>query len=182
MIALDSKQRFMFDQASILAWNASVQRARPYDSKILLKDRNVREFRARVLNFIETHLLPSYLAPCTEETHIVNIGRLVEFGNQAGSSLLSDTGYRFGIAQKLLNLLLKYLWCLGLIPEPPHCPVDRIILNRTSLRGTLNWTSIKSVNEYRQAIKAVRVVAKDKSLAVWELETYKPRSAFTHRR
>jgi hypothetical protein len=36
--------------------------------------------------------------------------------------------FRVGTAQKALNLYLKYLWCLGEIKTPPHCPFDRGII------------------------------------------------------
>jgi hypothetical protein len=55
--------------------------------------------------------------------------RTVIFGNICKGKI------NFGIAQKMLNLYLKYMWSLGNIQEPPHFPVDRIIqikLIRTS--------------------------------------------------
>lgn len=80
--------------------------------------------------------------------------------------------YNIGIAQKLLNLQLKYLWCAGFIGVPPHCPVDRIIISKTYLRDRFNWTQIDGISEYQKAIEAIRSVAQHKSIAVWELENY----------
>ncbi len=79
------------------------------------------------------------------------------------------------MAQKLLNLYLKYLWCMGHVAEPPHCPVDRIILAETTLRDRLNWTKITTREQYMSAINALRQVAtaQGQSLAVWELLNYR---------
>lgn len=38
--------------------------------------------------------------------------------------------FRIGSAQKALNLYRKYLWCLGYIPFPPHCPFDATIIDQ----------------------------------------------------
>jgi hypothetical protein len=59
---------------------------------------------------------------------------------------LGELGYKYGVAQKLLNLFLKYLWCLGTIAEPPHCPVDRIIIGKTCYKDK-NWTEIVQRSE-----------------------------------
>ncbi|SDJ63273.1 hypothetical protein SAMN05216338_105731 [Bradyrhizobium sp. Rc2d] len=54
--------------------------------------------------------------------------RVVEFGSQSSPTPLRDGIYWYVVAQKVLNLLLKYYWCLARIPEPPYCPIDRIII------------------------------------------------------
>ncbi len=86
-------------------------------------------------------------------------------------------GYRIGHAQKTLNLVLKYRWCLGLVPEPPHCPIDRIVLSKTTLANKLNWTEMDRIEEYDEAIRAVRVCAQatGQSIARWELATFERR-------
>jgi hypothetical protein len=66
-----------------------------------------------------------------------------------------------GIAQKLLNLYLKYLWCVGYIVEPPHCPIDRIIIGKTSFRDRLNWTEMGEA-EYREVIGEMTSLARSK--------------------
>ncbi|WP_396269502.1 hypothetical protein [Ideonella sp.] len=173
----NAQQRFLYSEVAILAWGASVQRANLYNSAIPAKDRASDSFRASVLSFIETQLLSSYKTGCSEAAHIANIERLVEFATAEGGKLLGPDGYKFGVAQKLLNLLLKYLWCLGHVAEPPHCPVDRLILAKTSHRNKLNWTEITAASEYKDAINAIRIVAKaaDLSLPQWELQFYSRR-------
>lgn len=56
--------------------------------------------------------------------------------------------FSFGVAQKLFNLALKFYWSLGLIAEPPHCPIDLLVqekglkLKQTEIKS---WT--KELNE-----------------------------------
>lgn len=177
MLAMNAKQKFICDEIAILAWSASVQRAKLYNQTIPLEKRESDSFRASVLDFVETDLLPKYKSRCSELEHLANIRRLVDFGTTKGKNLLGPDGYKFGVAQKLLNLLLKYLWCLGYVEEPPHCPVDRIVLAKTTLRDRLNWTEIKTAEKYSEAINAIRVVAQGEgiSLAQWELKAYRRR-------
>ena len=177
MLALDTHQKFIYREVTILAWGASVQRAKLYNPAIPPEDRDTDMFRLAVLTFIESSLLSKYKTKCSEPDHIKNIQSLVTFGTTAGGTLLGPDGYRFGVAQKLLNLMLKYLWCLGHIVEPPHCPVDRIVLSKTTLRDKLNWTEIKTTAKYSEAINAIRTVAKAANLSLpeWELQFYSRR-------
>jgi hypothetical protein len=123
---------------------------------------------------VETEILPMYKKSCNEKQHYKNIEALVAYATKVGTSVLSPDGYRFGIAQKLLNLCLKYHWCLELVGEPPHCPVDRIVLDKTSFKGRLNWTEIQSSEKYREVIEEIDKIAKAKglSIAMWELRHY----------
>ena len=68
----------------------------------------------------------------------------------------------FGISQKMLNLYLKYQWCLGNIKEPPHFPVDRIIqekLNQVAKNNNLPkivieaWTLFENETKYLHIIR-----------------------------
>jgi hypothetical protein len=73
---------------------------------------------------------------------------------------------RFGTSQKAFNLYLKFLWRLGYIPAPPHCPVDGVILRSAGISGS--WTQSNSSAEYLRWINALRQHAGPKSLAEWE--------------
>ncbi|MBL8351391.1 MAG: hypothetical protein JNL87_13910 [Burkholderiaceae bacterium] len=177
MLVLDSRQKFIYREVTLLAWAASVQRAKLYNAAVPLEDRDRETFRTAVLTFIETGLLSKYKTQCSEADHVKNIQSLVTFGTATGGTLLGPDGYKFGVAQKLLNLLLKYLWSLGHIAEPPHCPVDRIVLSKTTLRDKLNWTDIKTAEKYNEAINAIRAVARTANLSLpeWELQFYSRR-------
>ncbi|MEM8739596.1 MAG: hypothetical protein AAGG38_14130 [Planctomycetota bacterium] len=164
---------FITSELWILSWNASVQRARLFDDQATEQSR--RAFRKRVIRYLETTVLPRYGNTVSDAEHCGVISRVVEECSKSDEShVLGPDGYRIGIAQKLVNLQLKYLWCLGSIPEPPHCPVDRLILEKTRLRGTIAWTQICSIEVYKQAISALRECADaaKMSLANWELNTY----------
>lgn len=162
------QQLFILDELWILAWGASVQRAKVFVDG----EKDTKVFRATIKRFVRDNLLDHYKSGCDEGQHYRNIGDLVAFASRTSPELLRDGSYRYGAAQKVLNLLLKYYWCLGHIPEPPHCPVDRIVIQHTHLRGKVNWTDIRTEGKYREVIEAIRQVAGHKSLARWELDAY----------
>lgn len=124
--------------------------------------------------FVDETLLPHYLSGCTEEQHVTNLLRLSEFGTQIGGNLFGSSGYRLGLAQKFLSLLLKSLWALDMISEPPHCPLDRIIIKQAAMSTGLNWTKMTKIDDYLRAIDALKVEAASRqlSLAEWELRCY----------
>ncbi|MBN3196976.1 hypothetical protein [Pectobacterium versatile] len=113
----------------------------------------------------------SDVSACKDNRFIVDDepGRIFRHLEHLEAPAMQD-GYKFGVAQKLLNLLLKYLWCLGNIPEPPYCPVDRIILEKTSFRGKVNWTIITRTSEYQRAICAIKPIAQSCDLSIAECE------------
>jgi hypothetical protein len=73
--------------------------------------------------------------------------------------------------------MLKYLWCADIISTPPHCPVDRIVINKTKYRGKVNWTQILEEAEYRKVIQAIMELSKAKQMSApeWELDFYNRR-------
>jgi len=81
--------------------------------------------------------------------------------------------FRFGIAQKLTNLHLKYFWSLRLIEEPPHCPLDGIVRDLADLN--YDWITSDSREEYEDAIASLNELAYPRSLAVWELQEFRRR-------
>ena len=133
-----------------------------------------KRLRKLIIEFVQTELLGEYETLVTESQHERNILLLCSHGSDVGLGLLGPHGYKVGVAQKLLNLQLKYLWCLGVIPEPPHCPIDRVIISKTPLRDVVAWTNITCIDTYRDVIRAVRVLADRAGLSIanWELQTY----------
>ena len=79
---------------------------------------------------------------------------------------------RIGSAQKALNLFLKYLWCIGEAPEPPHCPFDFQIISKLPPAVRCNWTELDSIETYRALVAAAKTAAAGQSLAEWELAEY----------
>ena len=166
----DRKSKFLRNEFWILSWNASVQRAVKYAKDRTEKDR--RSFRDYVIEHCNREIIPRYDKGQTEPEHIANIVELRDVALAYRDKGLLISPYNIGVAQKLLNLQLKYLWCAGLVGIPPHCPVDRIILSHTGLRNRVNWTHITTVSEYEQAIEAIKEKAGGKPIAEWELTTY----------
>ena len=119
-----------------------------------------------------------------EDTHMQNISIFAKAISDEFQDILKDGKLRIGIAQKALNLYLKYLWCHGKIKEPQHCPFDRIIINKLYSKldkqtkidwvaagsGRFKWTETDEMNDYKAWVKAAKeVVGKDQSIAEWEL-------------
>ncbi len=104
----------------------------------------------------------------SEVQHIENIESITKIE----SNLLALDHLPFGIAQKIVNLYLKYLWCAGLIQEPPHCPIDRVIQQHFKL-PIVNWTAIEFTKEkYKSIIKVLQAKNISTSLAQFELIEY----------
>jgi len=172
---MSTKTDFLEGELWILAWNASVQRAQLYRKDV--EERRRRDFRDSVVCFLRETMIPGYRNEVAERQHCENIEKLMKHANGVGVQVLGDKGYKYGVAQKLMNLGLKYYWCMDLINEPPHCPVDRIVIEQTKLRGRVNWTQIGTREKYLEVIEAMRKAAgsSGKSIARWELETYRRR-------
>ena len=83
-----------------------------------------------------------------------------------------DNEFRLSHAQKSLSVYLKHLWCMGEIPEPPTCPIDRVVLTRAGLHGkAASWGYINDMDIYEDKLKTVSVKAEESGLSVarWEL-------------
>ena len=179
MNSLNTKQEFLVSEMWILSWNASVQHAGIYREGA--KDRERRDFRDAVIAWTKKNLLDKYKKRVPPESHEENIESLAEAASEIGKDLLRSGGYRIGTAQKLLNLQLKYLWCLGLVARPPQCPpppppppVDSIILKKLNPADRVSWTQITEIEVYRRVIGKLEELASSKgeSLAQWELEEF----------
>ena len=181
---MDRKTSYLIREFWILAWNASVQRAALYKNGAWENRRDlIDEFKAQIISYIKTHLLDQYTRTVGEQQHCANINALIEHANGIDSGILGHNKYKYGIAQKLLNLALKYYWRLGQITEPPHCPIDKIIIDKTICKGG-NWTQILTESEYLEIISAVRSLAEKEncSIAQWELNNYERRDGEENRK
>jgi hypothetical protein len=169
---MDPKLDYIVNELWILAWNASVQRAELYAKGTKPAD---SVFREKVVKYISSDLIPQYIEDgITEEQHYQNIEGLIDYANSVGRGTLGEWGYKYGVAQKLLNLALKYHWCIGLISEPPHCPIDRIVISKTKYRASVNWTDITQRRDYQKVIEEIKQLAKAQGLSIpmWELSNY----------
>lgn len=113
-----------------------------------------------------------YECNISEDAHERNIVKLSTYLTSNHFSILRNGQFRIGTAQKALNLYLKYLWCFGKIPEPPHCPFDFQIIKKLPNYIGPSWTALNSIENYRELVIATKSVANGVSLANWELQTY----------
>jgi len=113
-----------------------------------------------------------YKDKVNEKHHIENIKRFAEDITDKYARILQDNRFRIGRAQKLLNLYLKYLWTLGLIPKPPHCPFDSVIISRLGL--DIKWTQLDSIEDYKLLVKRAKEAAERNGLSIaeWELRIW----------
>src|SRR5258708_2282801 len=174
---MNAQHDFLLGELWMLAWGASVQRAnlyrRGYGGGTTPASENGQRLSDLLFEYLLREIIPEYRNRVEEEQHYKHIDDLIVHANRVGSQVLGEFGYKYGVAQKLLNLFLKYLWCLGAIAEPPHCPVDRIIIAKTRYKER-NWTKIVRRQEYQEIIEDISRLAniEGTSIARWELSTY----------
>jgi hypothetical protein len=112
----------------------------------------------------------SYKNAVTEEKHIEHIDYIARSISDKHKRSLRGGRLRIGTSQEAFNLYLKFLWRLGKIATPPHCPVDGIILKSAKVLGS--WTASDSIDDYRKWIIELKKVASPQSLADWEYELW----------
>ena len=178
------KKEFLNNEIWILTFGGAFQRANIYKENFSEKIRT--DFRKALRTKVESFVKKKYHQKVEQEQHIEIIKELVNF-----SYNLTIEGncipINFGVAQKLLNLYLKYLWCLEEIPTPPHFPVDRIIQeklikilkdNKLDCLKLLPWTQFEDDKHYKKVIESAKLITynveefKDLSLAELELKIF----------
>ncbi|TDK43478.1 hypothetical protein [Algoriphagus formosus] len=139
--------------------------------KVGTTEEDKKSFKKALHEFVNEIIQNHYEAKTPDEpTHLKNIKELKEYANR-----LEFVNFRYGHAQKVLNLYLKYLWCLGLVQEPPHFPVDRLIQQKMKIKNSSNWTKDMDQDEYKKVIEEARAIAKREncgSIAALELNFY----------
>jgi len=120
-----------------------------------------------------------YYNKVDEELHKTNIIEFADSLTVKHANNLENDKFRIGIAQKSLNLYLKYLWCLDKIETPPHCPFDSIIINQLGLneeqKKKHQWTKLDCIDGYQFLVDAgKKKIEKSgyETLAEWELHTW----------
>ena len=134
------------------------------------KEKFVKAFRDKLKS-----LEKKYRKKVSEKDHIENIEKFKDGLSDDFPAVLRGKKMRLGPAQKAVNLYLKFLWCLGYIKEPPHCPIDGIVL--TKVKSKIKWTKLDDVEEYKEIIELIRARAKagNQSIAKWELDLWQSR-------
>lgn len=150
---------------------AAFQRAKVYsDGATHTQKKGVKQTLEKEIN----NKLPSYVGTVAEKAHVDNIEAIAKKIDGLWASALSQGSIPIGVVQKAFNLYLKLMWCLGKIGEPPHCPVDKIIIDKLSHKHRTSWTRIRDIKTYNTLIIELKALADKKgmSLACWELDVY----------
>jgi hypothetical protein len=171
------KKKFIVDQAVVNSIGGAFQHAGVYVKELKDADKQKNCLRETLAECLRNFGL-TYAQSVTDEVHYRNIVNLANTMTEKfrDTGILRCRRFRIGIAQKALNLYLKYLWCLGDIPTPPHCPLDRRIIDMLDLKGKdrkdYDWTKLDDIKKYKELIEKCRNVAGDISLAEWELKEW----------
>ena len=127
------------------------------------------EFARLIRNECRRYVLP---IPVPDDQHCEAIRRISDTLSSRFGIIFKDGRLQYGTTQKALNLYLKFLWRLGKVSPPPHCPVDGQVLRAAGIIGS--WTHSDSEKEYAGWIKSLRAHAAGRSLAEWEYSIWRP--------
>ena len=161
------QEQFLKEMFFGSSWRAAMTRHPVWGNAY--KDNSAKRvaFRLQVRQKAESFLVDYKDKTPPEDLHLKDIETLIALSKELGNELT------VGTVQKLFNLLCKYYWCAGFIQEPPHLPVDRIMLQ--SIKSNQAWTKLDSMDEYKEIIAAFKKKSKEdgvESLAQWELSAW----------
>lgn len=163
------KERFLKNEFLTMSVLGALGRSNTYSKSASEKDKS--SFRNALRKKLE-EIGEMYVSAISEETHCSNIKKIADDLTSNFSHCLENGRFRIGIVQKALNLYLKYLWCVNLIPMPPHCPFDSIVIGYLPECKDLSWTSIDTIDDYERLVKAAKRKADGEPIAEWELEIW----------
>lgn len=177
------KKTFIHKEIWLLTTMGGFQRANLYAKNVPPNESKRKEFREALHRHIKDVAVSQYTKEVSSNEHIKNIKNISEFtASSEFSDMLNKGQLNFGVSQKLLNLYLKYLWCMDAITTPPHFPVDRIIqllLNKEAkelelpTRMITSWTQMETEQEYMEVIDfAAKVLEKSAFENLAELELH----------
>ena len=157
------KEKFLRWQFFILTVSASFSRANIY--RDVASEARKKEFKDTL--FIAINSIANNLQNIKSESDYISRIQMIIHQSNNCDDILQGGQLRFGVAQKVVNLYLKYLWCAGIIETtPPHFPLDRLIQKGSKI---INWTSLDDSEEY---LKKINEIHPDKDKAEWELREY----------
>ena len=176
------KEKFLRREFQMLSWKGSVGMNPTYKKKGVSENKR-KKFKKWLCDYCDKELLPMYESQkVSESVHYQNIEKLKNYAKSSTKKkikvdgisiykILLDDEYKIGTAQKFLNLQLKYLWCAGMSKKPPHCPIDRTILEYVGWNGA-PWTQWNSIFIYKWAIELITEKSHSEgwdNIADWEL-------------
>ena len=171
------------DVACSMAIKAALGHNSLYDPKATNKQRNlVRiEWESHLKYILKKYkniqVVKTYESDIEDLKSIMNSKFSHVFRSVPHPKFATDPGFRISHAQKSISVFLKHAWCMGLVDNPPQCPVDRIILSSPGIKcGNPKWGYVNSIHEHRIKIKYLTDVSLGIhglcSLAEWELVTF----------
>ena len=171
----EARKRFLISELRLLTVNAALStRTEGYPIYADGKKLHQRGKEKEAIHSFLAELEQRYAtAVKSEEEHIKYIEATARDLSQKLGASLHGSRFRIGIAQKLINLHLKYLWVADLGSEPFHCPIDGTIRDIAHL--DYDWTTNDDINDYRSAISQLKKFSNGTSLAVWELHEFSRR-------
>lgn len=160
--------------------DGALQRNRVYKKKKTTTGQRkaFREYLARELE----RLLQSILSKqnYTDKDHYLAISRFADkvSRHQTYRHYLDGSRLKIGTAQKLINLYWKMNWLLKPGIKPPlHCPFDSIIIRELDHSvHDIRWTQFDDIDDYKLLVAASRQKSGRKSIAEWELDTYRQKT------
>ena len=170
--------RFLDQETFTLTVNGTIGRNKTYRNGIDSKRK--RGFRESLRECLYSRVEEYWVERVDDDRHIANIETLSSTLSERHGDILLDGTFHIGAAQKALNLYLKYCWARGVVLEPPHCPIDSIVLGKIPKCASsvgcricpdVTWTQIRCTHEYVHFVDKAKARAADRglSLASWEL-------------
>ena len=147
----NTEWEFIENEIWILTFGGALQRSKSY-KKDASGDKK-EEFRNAVKKYVRGLVEKYYRNELGEKQHMRNIEELCNWASREYGDILKDGRLRIGIGQKILNLYLKYLWCLNKVTLPPHCPIDRRIASSIDNKSSVNWTELDDLSVYENLIE-----------------------------
>ena len=165
----DEKELFIRDMILSNSISAAFQHVKGgvYTKEVTAKQKE--EFRKKIEKYLVG--VEKEYHQTSDKNHCERIRDFIK--NTADDVALKNGELSFGVAQKLVNLYLKYLWCMDKLGTPPHCPIDRFVIDNGCQHPHLYhpWTQMTQ-EKYVDAMNEIKQTAGNESLAVWELNLW----------
>jgi hypothetical protein len=139
---------------------------------------NTSNLKIEIFDFLDQYLTEIQEKGITEEVHLAKIQELADRLTAQFKPVLHQGRFRIGISQKIINLFLKYMWSMGEIPEPCHCPMDGIVKSKIKIEfgrtALTDWTQLDDITEYIDYVETIRNIAEKEnmSIAEWEFHNW----------
>lgn len=183
---MEAKKRFIIEECMLFSMQAGLQTRNKnfpvYNNQSNERTNNIkyqsdvsRSLKLAIFEFLHEYLTEIKDDGMHDEIHYHRIEELANHLTVNFKPVLHNGRFRIGVSQKIINLFLKYMWAMGEIPEPCHCPIDGIIKDKIQLKmpaiGLVDWTKLDHIMEYRKYIIMISQaeVSGDLSIAQWEL-------------